>query len=229
MLSVASTRREDKTIAIYERAKAGMVAILSGSPGIANYASICATTHLMINCSGDWLKVLDNSIFKLLEYEERVAVLPLALGEGILQGCADNRRMKKLCDELDPDQFNSPACRVFTYLSALLVGSIVIRPYYTSERGETDGWLRHALKVNMPDCSPEIYRSELAKFEPFFRNPDTFLVPGEDPDETVVMNTLVAVQTARLRPEWEQQKAFRERVRTAEIFTAICQRGGRAN
>jgi hypothetical protein len=204
---------------VQKRVSAAVVTFLTESP---RRSSTSIATWLMIDKFGHWPEVVVTNIFKMVPYDERLVVLPLALGEGLASAGADNLRMKKLCEELDPNGVCPPECSAFVYLSALLVGSTVIRPYHPNELVEMKCWLRQALATNFPDITPEFCESALKKFEPFFSSPNVFQVPGKNPAEVAVLNTLVAIHTASTTEHSALCSDYSSAALAAEKFYSAC-------
>ena len=225
MLTAESTKRPGEKYRLNpaDRAEAGIIAVLAGVPRLHHRHSLNLATHLMIEHQGDWKLVLNSDLFLALEYEERLAVLPLAIGEGLATG-GDNLRMKLLFKELDPESACPAECRAFTYMSALLAGYLVQRPFYQVERRETEKWLTLATETHFPEIGDGCREAALHRFDPFFAMPDTYLAPSEDPVETEVLSTLVALQTASLRQEWMESADFGILRLAAERFVAVCAR-----
>ena len=206
---------------VASRTEAAVITFLTESP---RRTATSVATWLMIEKLGSWQEVIETSIFKFVRYDARLVILPLALGEGLAFDGADNLRMKKLCEDLDPARIYSPECMAFTYFSALLVGSTVIRPYHQTELVQMKCWLRQALAANFPDITPEFAESALKKFEPFFSAPEVFVEQTKNPVESAVLNTLVAIHTASSVSINRRRGDLSNALAAAEKFFGACSR-----
>jgi hypothetical protein len=182
----------DERALVSVRVRAALSAIVF-SPSLRNSESrVLAVVWNLIANNGNWRDVLNNGVYWIVKPEVRLATIPMAICDSLVEGSACHANLRELCLGLSGDRVDNRNLIVFNYLTALLVGYTIHRQYEPSDQRYTRDWLFETTVRFIPEADADICKNELAKFQPFLEKPGE-LVHLKCPIEETIINALVSI------------------------------------
>lgn len=211
----------DEKSMLSARVKSALSAVVF-SPSLQGLGSrVMAVVWNLIAHNGNWHDVLNNGVYWIVKPEVRLATVPMAICDSLVEGSASHANLRDLCLGLSGDRTDCQNLVVFNYLTALLVGYTIHRQYDSSDLRYTRDWLFETSMRFFPDADPGVCKAELAKFQPFLEKPGE-LVRLECPVEEAIVNTLVSIHEKGIPASWKNNQEHDDSNRIFEHLLTTC-------
>lgn len=203
------------------RVSAALVAVTLSPRLRSERNSTISVVWNLVNNNCEWRSVLKSGVFWLVRPDPRLAVIPLAICDSLIEGSATHQTLRELCLGLYGEQFIRHESLAFSFLSALLIGYTIHREYDPYDHRNTREWLCATLSRYLPEVDKRVAEAELEKFRPFLETPNR-RVELECPVEEAAVNTLVAVHERGVPESWKDGVSHQNAITASERMYAIC-------
>lgn len=220
-LSASHESHCEETRYIPERVYAAIAAVTLSPRLRSERNSTISVVWNLVNNNGDWRKVLKTGVFWLVRPDPRLAVVPLAICDSLIEGSATHQNLREMCLSLYGDHFIRRDSLAFSFLAALLIGYTVQRQYDPYDHRNTREWLCDTVNRYLPEVDRTICEAEMEKFRPFLETPNR-RVELECPIDDTVINTLVSVHERNIPEIWKDGASHQNAVIVAERLQSIC-------